>query len=299
MARIPGSTWRPIDRYKPGGSVATKMAAYRRVILHTAVSDAESLYDLFAEPGTATSHAYVARDGTTEQYVDSSIQSSANLDANPDSITVESWDGYPNGWDNDSDVPRWRDEQLDALAEICAWAHREHGIPLTKLESSLPGTRGIGWHRQGIDPWRVEGGETWSTTTGKVCPGDRRVRQVGEVVRRARQIAGAKVVSIRRLLGIERHRNGKAYLKDGRRQVEAVVRALRRHGFTVEGHRYGHYDAAMRREVGRFQEAQGWKGKDADGLVGPKTLNRLEVPYNLGRRSLIQAFTASDTASSG
>ncbi|MGH3359641.1 MAG: peptidoglycan-binding domain-containing protein [Nocardioidaceae bacterium] len=297
MARIPGTTWKPVERYQQGGSVATPMTSHRRVILHTAVSDADSLYPLFAQPGQATSHTYVARDGRTEQYIDTSIQSTANLEGNADGISVESWDHYPTGWAHDADVPKWTAAQLNAIAEICAWAHKKYGIPLQKLPSSRPGTRGIGWHRQGIDPWRESGGEVWSESTGKVCPGDRRVRQVGKVIRLARKVANVKPVSLNRLLRIAKHKHGKAYTKEGRRQVEVVVDALHGHGFSVEGHEHGHYDAALKRAVGTFQENQGWTGEDANGLVGPVTLNRLGIAFRKGRPNLLQGFTKRDTAS--
>lgn len=295
MARIPGTVWKPVSRYKEGGSVATPMTSHRRVILHTAVSNADSLYPLFSEPGQATSHTYVARDGRTEQYIDTSIQSSANLEGNADGISVESWDHYPVGWKNDSDVPRWTRAQVRAIAELCAWAHQKYGIPLQRLPSSRPGTRGIGWHRQGIDPWRAPGGEVWSESTGKICPGSRRIRQVGTVIRHARRIAHVKPVSLRRLLRIHRHKHGKAYLREGRRQVEVVVDALHARGFTVEGHDRGHYDAALVRAVRKFQENQGWTGKDADGLVGPVTLNRLGIAFRRGRRGLRRPLSSSDS----
>lgn len=297
MARIPGTVWKPVERYLEGGSVATPMTAHRRVILHTAVSDADSLYPLFAQPGQATSHTYVARNGRTEQYIDTSIRSTANLEGNADGISVESWDHYPIGWSNDGDVPRWTKAQVRAIAELCAWAHKTYGIPLQRLPSSRPGTRGIGWHRQGIDPWRPSGGETWSESTGKICPGPRRIRQVGAVIRLARRLANIKPVSLRRLLRIARHKDGKAYMKEGRRQVEVVVRALHHHGYSVKGHREGHYDDAMKRAVRKFQEKQGWTGKDADGLVGPVTLNRLGVAYRRGAREVIQSITRRDVES--
>jgi hypothetical protein len=34
----------------------------------------------------------------------------------------------------------------------------------------------------GCDPWRVSGGELWSKAYGKVCPGDRRIDQLIDVV---------------------------------------------------------------------------------------------------------------------
>lgn len=187
MSRHPGSTWRPVDRYQ-SGSLKVAMTP-RRLILHTAVSNATpSMHSYFNVSGRATSHFYVGRDGEGEQYIDTDYRSTANLEGNPDCITVESWDGYAGaaGWQ----PPPWTDAQLEWLADLAAWCHAVHGIPLVQLPSSAPGTQGIGWHRQGIDgnfptgllAGRVTGGETWSSSGGKVCPGDNRIEQIPAII---------------------------------------------------------------------------------------------------------------------
>ncbi|MFY3742264.1 MAG: hypothetical protein HMLIMOIP_002733 [Candidatus Nitrosomirales archaeon] len=93
-----------------------------------------------------------------------------------------------------SNVPAWTPAQIESLAQICAWGYRTHGIPLVACPDSRPGSKGIAFHRQGIDGnysnGRVSGGEVWSSSRGKVCPGDRRIAQVPLVIKRARQIAG-------------------------------------------------------------------------------------------------------------
>jgi len=161
----------------------------RRLILHTAVSNATpSMHSYFNVSGRATSHFYVGRNGEGEQYIDTDYRSTANLDGNKDCITVESWDGYP-AWSG-SNVPEWTPAQIDWLIDLAAWCHAEHGIPLVQLPSSAPGTQGIGWHRQGIDgnfpsgllAGRVSGGEKWSSSGGKVCPGDNRIRQIPAII---------------------------------------------------------------------------------------------------------------------
>ena len=197
MARYRNAVWRPVERYQPGApaSIATRMTTPRRLILHTAVSDQTSLFSYFNVRGRATSHFYVAHDGTVEQYIDTDYHSTANLDGNRDSITVESQDrGGPfPAWDaNGGDVPAWTVEQVEALAALAVWAHEVHGLSLRALASARPGTRGIGYHRQGIDPWRIDGGESWSEATGKVCPGDRRIAQIPHIITRAKILAGIR-----------------------------------------------------------------------------------------------------------
>lgn len=203
MALYNEAKFRPVTRFKPGvaGSVATKMPAPGRLILHTAVFDKTSMFSQFNVPKTPTSHFYVAHDGSVEQYIDTVFRSSANLKGNHDCITVESQDmGGPFPiWDTKgSDVPAWTRKQVEALARLAAWVHMAHGMPLELLPSSKAGTRGVGWHRQGIDPTRVPGGELWSESKGKVCPGDRRIAQIPGIVARAKEIAAQETRDVPR-----------------------------------------------------------------------------------------------------
>ncbi|HEU4675608.1 MAG TPA: peptidoglycan-binding protein, partial [Motilibacteraceae bacterium] len=46
-------------------------------------------------------------------------------------------------------------------------------------------------------------------------------------------------------------------------------------GWLAAGSASGSYDAATQAAVAAFQQAQGWSGSDADGLMGPGTLSRL------------------------
>src|SRR5690349_9019190 len=95
MARYPGATWRPVTRYAPGGSSHRSTFDARRLVLHTAVSNATpSMHSYFNVAGRATSHFYIGRDGEVEQYIDTEYGSSAVLEGNHDCITVETWDGY-------------------------------------------------------------------------------------------------------------------------------------------------------------------------------------------------------------
>ncbi|WP_325713760.1 peptidoglycan recognition protein family protein [Pseudonocardia sp.] len=178
-------------RYQPGQRNCILMAAYRRYGLHTAVSSASSLYNYFAVSGRATSHFYIPADGSVEQYIDTKFRSTAHLNGNHDTITVETQDiggPFPKWNTNGSDVPAWTKQQVEALAKLGAWLHRTHGIRLQLCPNSKPGSLGFAYHRQGIDPWRVSGGEFWSKARGKVCPGDRRVAQIPQIVNRSRQL---------------------------------------------------------------------------------------------------------------
>lgn len=142
-------------------------------------------------------HFSVRADGYIWQHRDTKVQSAANYQGNPHVIAVETEDyGSAFGSWSGSNVPSWTPAQLEALAKIAVWVNKTHGIPLVPLPNSKRASTGIGFHRQGIDGnfpnGRVAGGEVWSTSTGKVCPGDRRIAQIPGIIARAKQIVGGE-----------------------------------------------------------------------------------------------------------
>lgn len=153
-----------------------------QVILHVAVSEADSLYGYWTTPGVGLeSHFYVAYSGAVEQYVDTSHSADANLTANrrPDgtgAISVETAGLGPGSW-----TP----EQLDALLGICRWARDVHGVPLQTCPG--PDAPGIGWHVM----WGAPG--PW-TPRSKVCPGPARVEQFKQII--MPRLAGAEEVDM-------------------------------------------------------------------------------------------------------
>jgi hypothetical protein len=186
MAVMPGAD----RRYDVTGSL---MARYDIVCVHTIVGYA---------PAHAA-HFSTRADGYIYQSRDTKYRSAANLNGNHRVIAIENEDhGGAYGVWNTRDghqVPGFTKEQIEAIAQICAWAYKQHGIPLVLAPDSKPGSRGIAYHRQGIDGnfqdygfgGRVAGGELWSSAGGKVCPGDRRINQlINEIIPRARVIAG-------------------------------------------------------------------------------------------------------------
>lgn len=140
-------------------------------------------------------HFSVRSDGYIWQHRDTNRQSAANYQGNSHVIAIETEDhGAAFGSWSGSDVPAWTPAQVEAIAKIAAWAHQVHGIPLVALPDSRRNSAGIGYHRQGIDGnftnGRIAGGELWSTSRGKVCPGDRRISQMPQIISRAQEIAG-------------------------------------------------------------------------------------------------------------
>lgn len=186
MARMPEAKW--LGEHSP----RRPMVRYDRIILHTIVGRAP----------VHTPHFSVAGDGTIYQSRDTKYQSGVSLQGNPTSIGIEAEDMGPlfpkwNTKDGHA-VPGYTDAQIEAIARICAWAHKTHGVPLELCPNSKPGSRGLAYHRQGIDgnfgsyayPGRVAGGELWSEAFGKACPGDRRIAARPRILKRAREIAG-------------------------------------------------------------------------------------------------------------
>jgi hypothetical protein len=167
----------------------TVMSRWDIVCIHTIVGYA---------PANAA-HFSTRADGYRWQSRDTRYRSAANLNGNHRVIAIENEDHGPayGAWSG-SNVPFLTAAQVEANAQICAWAHLVHGIPLVACPNSLPGSRGVAYHRQGIDgnfagyayPGRAPGGELWSSAFGKVCAGDRRISQLTQIIHRARQIAG-------------------------------------------------------------------------------------------------------------
>jgi hypothetical protein len=193
MARFPGAIWKPITASK--GRRA--LTVHNRVNLHVAVSEGSSLHSYFNKTGIPDSHFYVRRDGTVEQYVDTSMRAFADLEGNDATISIET-QGMGKG--------QWTPQQVESLAQLYAWAVRTHGVARKIASDSKPGksSQGLSWHRLGIDgnfpssgilAGRLQrgGGMHYSQSRGKECPGPDRIQQVPQIFARAEEILdGAK-----------------------------------------------------------------------------------------------------------
>lgn len=182
MPRMDGAQW-------VGENGSLPMARYDVVCIHTIVGRA---------PAHAA-HFSTDCDGGIFQSRDTKFRSIANLEGNHRVIAIENAD-MPPKWDtNDGHcVPDFTDEQVEAIAKIIVWCNKTHGIPIVPCVDSRPHSRGIAYHRQGVDgnfgsyayPGRVMGGEHWSKSRGKVCPGDRRIKTLLErIIPRAVQLS--------------------------------------------------------------------------------------------------------------
>lgn len=190
------------------------MAVMREPGVNVALIDASGS-GLMSRYDIACVHTIVGRDpanaahfstggyGEITQSRDTRYRSAANLNGNYRVLAIENEDrGAPFlDWNvNDGHaVPAFTAPQMESIARILAWCHRTHGIPLVFVTDSRPTTRGVAFHRAGCDGnfagyafgGRVAGGELWSGAYGKVCPGDRRIIQLRDIIiPRARVIAG-------------------------------------------------------------------------------------------------------------
>ncbi len=166
MARMPGATWKPIPvNHTPGG-----MGTIYGVTLHIMAGTLEGTDAWFHNSrAQASSHFGTGKAGQLRQWVDSRDKSWAQAEGNPHWISIEN-----EGRGGD----KLTDAQLDRCAEVLAWAHKTHGVPLQVTSS--PNGRGLGHHAMGGSAW---GGHS-------ACPGPKIVAQKPEIVRRAKLIVG-------------------------------------------------------------------------------------------------------------
>jgi hypothetical protein len=147
-------------------------------------------------PTGTNSHFGTGANGEIWQWVDTAYRSAANLYGNGRVVSIENADfgpGFPSWNTNDgAQVPAFTPKQIEANAQILAWANKVHGIPLELVPDSKPGRRGVAYHRQGVPGYMVPGGEQWSNSRGKVCPGNKRIAQIPQIIDRARQIASGR-----------------------------------------------------------------------------------------------------------
>lgn len=187
MARYPDAVWVPL-----GAQSEPRMRAYDIVCMHTMVGSLLGTERYFKQQGYGGTESHFgvggssdrSRDGQVRQWQDTAHQADANLDGNWHVLSIETSDG------GDPSRP-WSTKQLNAIVNTIAWLCRTHDIPPVLIPDTRPGRRGLAYHRQGVpasrwhqgEPgWLVPGGERWSSSVGKTCPGDVRIEQFIDTV---------------------------------------------------------------------------------------------------------------------
>lgn len=192
MPKMPGAIQRPIHRSNYGD----KRSRTDCVILHVDAGGADTLAGLWSRANAgASSNFYVTDEGTIEQYVDSDYKTYTSKDGSWRSIGVET--------EGKDDGSVWTKAQCEKIAELLAWCHKTHGVPLQIMRSSRSDEKGVGYHRLGVDGnfpatgihagrQQRGGGELWSSSRGKTCPTDERIDQIPGIISRAQQIVDGK-----------------------------------------------------------------------------------------------------------
>ncbi|MEZ0112361.1 hypothetical protein ABH920_006380 [Catenulispora sp. EB89] len=165
MARFPKATWRgPVPNLTPGG-----MSAHRGLVLHIQEGTESGTDAWFHNPASQVSaHFGNPKSGPLDQWVDTDDRAWAEVDGNPEWISVEN-EG------NSGDV--LTASQLENAAQLFAWIHTTYGVPLQPSDSTVPGLTGHGL-----------GGQAWGGHLD--CPGQPILDQRPQIIARAAQIAG-------------------------------------------------------------------------------------------------------------
>lgn len=171
---IPGFIYRPIDF-----AGRPKRKKGRGLVGHVAVSNAADL-----RPWSSSDwHAYLPRVGPGIQYIDLDYVAYTTLEGSYSMASFESQGGMGSTAEVNSEP--WNENQIRLAATFLRHLYDTEGVPLQVMPDSRPTSRGFATHRLGIDPWRVPGGERWSSSRGKLCPGDRKHEQRFDIVRLA------------------------------------------------------------------------------------------------------------------
>lgn len=142
----------------------------RTMIFHSAVGSG-SLYNYFNNPNqNLESHAWIAKDGTGETYLQADRKADANLDANAFAYSVETADnGNP-------DKDPWSDAQCNTIADMMVWGHKTWGIPLKRCPA---------WDKPGMGYHTMWGAPSHWTPVAKTCPGKARIAQFDSILAEA------------------------------------------------------------------------------------------------------------------
>lgn len=294
--KLPGALWVPINR----NYTARKRSKTDCVILHVAVSEAKSLAGWFNNPSAgASSHFYVRRDGTIEQYIDLDYISWANGAGNSRSITVETQGGASG---------EWTAAQHVANVKIIVFAHQKYGVPIVQMTNSKSTSKGVGYHLLGVPANRTQkllkrsqtGGELWSSAVGKVCPGPERVKQIPSIVAEAKRKATGVVKPTSPSKPVPKPSNTPSKAVQDKlkgmgfpRQGVAEVKAFQKQHNLVEDGDWGSITEAKYQYNVRLQNAlkkmkgvpkTGWK---SDGYIG--TTSNKWKNYTLKRQGWTNA----------
>jgi hypothetical protein len=261
-----GATWRPI----PTNFTAGGQDSVRGVVIHIMAGSLAGTDSWFRNSkAQASSHFGTGKAGALYQWVDTKDRAWAQAGGNRTWLSVEN-----EGQGGDS----LTSAQMDRCAEVLAWAHKVHGVPL-QLASGPSGT-GLGYHAMGGAAW---GGHT-------SCPGSKIVAQLPEILKRAKALAGgaapkpaepARKVSLKNIVAAAKADpsapQGKGVHEADTKIVEAALRSA---GLLAAAYASdGAYGTVTVTAYKGWQKRLGYSGKDADGIPGKSSLSALGKKY--------------------
>lgn len=195
VTKYPHADWRPLgDQRQP------VMSAHDIVCLHTMVGYLTSTDNMFKQNGYGGTESHFGiggkwggdiekgYDGRIFQWQDLEHTADANFQGNHHVISIETADNAPQSANN---LAAWTPKQVESIITLVAWLCKKYDIPPFLVHDSKAGRRGIAYHRQGIEHrdgvnshpgWLISGGERWSTSRGKMCPGDARIKQISSII---------------------------------------------------------------------------------------------------------------------
>lgn len=174
MARAPFAEWRgPISNETPNGMHDDSPAPglqLKGVVVHIMQGSETGTDSWFHNPkAQASAHFGVCKDGHVVQWVDTHDKAWAEVNGNPENISVEN-----EGMSGE----RLTDAQIVSNGKILAWVHKVHAVPI-RVENADPEGHGLKHHSLG--------GVAWCDHPG--CPGAPIIAQKPDIVSRAQQIA--------------------------------------------------------------------------------------------------------------
>ena len=161
--RVPGTIWRPIP---PG--VNDPPIIPIGIIWHVDAGNAYSLYEYFSErSGGVESHFHVRKDGTSEQYRDTTREADANYQGNSFIIDEKRY-GFLSMESQGFEAGLWTPPQLAEMKRITRVTATAHGYPLRVCPA---------WNEPGVGYHVMFGAPGPWAPRAKTCPGPERVRQ--------------------------------------------------------------------------------------------------------------------------
>lgn len=154
----PLALWRPVANH--GGT----MRSHTGLVLHVQEGTG-SLFSWFDDPASqVSSHLWLAKDGTMEQYVDTDVEAWAEAAGNPDYLSVET-EGFAS--------EALTAYQIRSLAALLEWCHLVYGVAMAG-----PVAHG----EAGFTPHCNPDGSPDPAWGNHTCPGRWRLGQMAQIV---------------------------------------------------------------------------------------------------------------------